>query len=250
MARKAQKTKKTPAAKTPAAPRRARPLRRILRPALRWLGRLLLGAAVLVVLLLGVFRFVNPPVTPYMLSEIHRLGSVQHFWVPLDRIDPVMRRSVVAAEDANFCRHWGFDMGAIRQAIDEGGSRGASTIDQQTVKNVFLWQGRNWVRKALEASIVPLAEVIWPKRRILEIYLNVVEFGDGVFGIGAAAEAAFHTTPDKLTPTQAALLAVVLPNPKERSAARPLPWLRRRAASVADGAATIAADGRDSCFSG
>ncbi len=159
-----------------------------------------------------------------------------------------MLRAVVAAEDANFCLHAGFDMAAIRAAMDAGGRRGASTLSQQVVKNLFLWQGRSWPRKALEAAITPLAELVWSKRRILELYLNVAEFGEGVFGIAAAAQAAFGTTPDKLSDQQAALLAAVLPSPRERSAARPTPFLRERARQIRQGAETIRADGRAACF--
>jgi monofunctional biosynthetic peptidoglycan transglycosylase len=222
------------------------PLRRVS----RWLVRGVLAVAVLMVLAVLLYRFVNPPTTPYIFAEGRRLGGVEMKWVSADAIAPVMLRSVVAAEDANFCNHWGFDLGAIRNAISGGGTRGASTISQQVVKNAWLWQGRSWTRKALEAAMTPVMETLWPKRRILEVYLNVAEFGEGVFGIHAAAQAAFGVTPDKLTADQAARLAAVLPNPKERSAARPTPFLRKRAAAIRDGAATIAEDGRAACFGG
>ena len=103
----------------------------------------------------------------------------------------MMARSVVAAEDANYCLHWGFDMGAIREALEDGAARGASTISQQTVKNTFLWQGRSWFRKALEALLTPVVELVWTKRRLLEVYLNVIEFDEGVFGVEAAAQSYF-----------------------------------------------------------
>ena len=184
-----------------------------------------------------------------MLSEGRRLGTpVEQTWVSAEDIAPVMLRSVVAAEDANFCTHWGFDMRAIRAAIAEGGNRGASTISQQTVKNVYLWHGRNWLRKALEAMITPVVEVFWPKRRIIEVYLNVAEFDEGVFGVEAAARHYFGVGPEALTPTQAARLAAVLPDPKGRSAANPSASVRQRAASILDGAATIRRDGRSACF--
>lgn len=205
----------------------------------------------LVAIILGwiaLYSFVRPPVTPYILSESWRLGGVKRDWVPFDQIAPVMARSAVAAEDANFCLHWGVDMKALRTAIDNGGNRGASTITQQTVKNVFLWQGRSYLRKALEGLMTPMVELFWSKRRILEVYLNVAEFDTGVFGIEAAAQRYFKTSAAELTPTQAARLAVVLPNPKERSAARPTAFLRQRAAEVIDGAETIRRDGRANCF--
>ena len=233
--------------KSKTAPR-IRPLRWTLRWAARWLLRGVLALACVIVLLLLLYRWVNPPTTPYMFAEGWRLGDVAQIWTDADDIAPVMLRSAVAAEDANFCEHFGFDMAAIRAAMEGGGSRGASTISQQVVKNVFLWQGRSWPRKALEAAITPVSELVWSKRRILELYLNVAEFGEGVFGIGAAARQAFGTTPDKLTAEQASLLAAVLPNPKQRSAAKPTAALRKRAASIRDGAETIAADGRAVCF--
>ena len=166
----------------------------------------------------------------------------------MSRIAPVMARAAVAAEDANFCLHWGFDMGAIRSAIAEGAGRGASTISQQVVKNVYLWHGRNWGRKALEAAITPLVEAAWPKRRILEVYLNQAEFAEGVFGVEAAARHHFGVGADALSAGQAARLAAVLPDPKRRSAAQPSAALRKRAAAIGDGAATIARDGRAACF--
>lgn len=213
-----------------------------------WGGRILLGGAAAALALVVLFALLNPPTTITMLSEARRLGSIDHEWTPIEDIAPVMRRSVVAAEDANFCRHWGFDMSAIRKAIDAGAERGASTISQQTVKNVFLWQGRSWLRKALEAVLTPMVEAVWSKRRILEVYLNVAEFGEGVFGINAAAFHYFRTSPDKLSAKQAALLASVLPAPKRRSASRPSASLSRRANQIADGAETIRVDGRDACF--
>ncbi|HKL06212.1 MAG TPA: monofunctional biosynthetic peptidoglycan transglycosylase, partial [Roseovarius sp.] len=183
-----------------------------------------------------------------MGQEARRLGGIDTQWVPLAEVAPVVARSVVAAEDANFCLHWGFDMAAIRTAIEDGGGRGASTLSQQVVKNVYLWHGRTWLRKALEAAITPVVEGLWPKRRIIEVYLNVAEFDEGVFGIDAAAHHYFGVGPDALSAMQAARLAAVLPAPKDRSAARPDAWLRKRAASIMDGAATIRRDGRSSCF--
>jgi monofunctional biosynthetic peptidoglycan transglycosylase len=183
-----------------------------------------------------------------MRQEEARLGRIDRVWVPLDNVAPVMARAAVAAEDADFCNHWGFDMSAIRSAIEEGAGRGASTISQQTVKNVYLWHGRNWLRKALEAMLTPVVEVFWPKRRIIEVYLNVAEFDEGVFGVEAAARHYFGVGPEALTPTQAARLAAVLPDPKGRSAANPSASVRQRAASILDGAATIRRDGRSACF--
>ena len=190
----------------------------------------------------------NPPVTMTMLGERMRLGAVERTWVPMERIAPVMARAVVAAEDANFCLHWGFDMAAIRQAVAEGGTRGASTLSQQTVKNVFLWQGRSWPRKALEAALTPAVEAVWSKRRILEVYLNVAEMGEGIFGVEAAARHHFGASAAELTAAQAARLAAILPAPRDRSPSEPSDFTRARAAAILDGAATIARDGRAACF--
>ena len=235
------KTRKSAKSDTPAPRLTGRLIRRRLRQAV-------LGVIGLVVLVTLLYKLVNPPTTPYMLTEGHRLGGVTQDWVAMDDIAPVMARSVVAAEDANFCLHWGLDIGAIRAALAAGGDRGASTISQQVVKNVYLWQGRNWVRKALEAVWTPLTEFLWSKRRILELYMNVAEFDTGVFGVQAAAQHYFGVDARSLSGVQAARLAMVLPDPKGRDAANPTAWQRRRAAGIMDGAATIAVDGRASCF--
>jgi monofunctional biosynthetic peptidoglycan transglycosylase len=248
---RAGKTRGDPDGKTGAKGRRARAARRPrsrLRRFLRWAARIAAGAVAAVLALVVLFSVVNPPVTHTIWSEWRRLGAVERTWVGGDAIAPVMFRAVVAAEDANFCRHWGFDMAAIRAAIGEGAERGASTLSQQTVKNVYLWQGRSWVRKALEAALTPLVEAVWTKRRILVVYLNVAEFGDGIFGVEAAARHYWGIPAAELTPAQAARLAVVLPNPRGRDPTALGPGLRRRAAQVEDGAETIRADGRAGCF--
>lgn len=208
----------------------------------------LLAVSLVAVTLVLLFSVVNPPTTHTIWSEKRRLGEIDQEWVPLEDIAPVLVRSVVAAEDARFCQHWGIDVRAIRAALADGGRRGGSTLSQQVVKNVFLWQGRSWGRKALETLMTPLVEAIWSKQRILEVYLNVAEMDEGIFGIEAAARYYFGVGPDELNARQAALIAAVLPNPKERSAARPTKFLTRRAAQIQDGAATIRADGRARCF--
>ncbi len=195
-----------------------------------------------------VYTVINPPTTLTILSEWRRLGAVDRQWADLDEINPVVARAIVAAEDANFCQHWGFDMRAIRDALDDGANRGASTITQQVAKNVFLWQDRSWARKALEALITPMIELVWSKKRIIEVYLNVAEFDEGVFGVNAAAFHYFRVSPEDLTPKQAALLATVLPDPKGRNAARPGPYMRKRSVQLVDGAETIRQDGRSACF--
>jgi len=245
----ARATKKKTASKKPVekkkpTAKRFAPFRWVI----RWGVRIGVAFAATIILAVVLFAFIDPPTTPYMFSEGRRIGRVDHQWVDFEKIAPVMARSVVAAEDANFCLHWGFDMAAIRSALDDGSGRGASTISQQVVKNVFLWQGRSWPRKALEALFTPALEAVWTKRRILEVYLNVAEFGEGTFGIEAAAGRAFRVKPESLTSLQAARLAAVLPNPKKRLASKPTTFVRKRAGAIMDGAATIALDGRAECF--
>lgn len=222
--------------------------RRSARTFRRSLWRLVLGLGAVLVLWVAAYAIVPIPTTPYILQERARLGAVSRDWVPLERIAPDLQRAVVAAEDANFCLHWGFDMQAIRAAINAGASRGGSTISQQSVKNAFLWHGRSWLRKALEAGITPLVELIWPKERILEVYLNIAEFAPGVFGAEAAAQHHFGVAAADLSAGQAARLAAVLPAPQRRDAGAPSQQVVARARAIADGAATIRADGRDDCF--
>jgi len=240
MATKSRKKPATGASKS----RRSRPVRFVMKWGL-WSVSIVFLLAVVLTLLWGLL---NPPATFYMIQESRRLGGVDHHWVAMEDIAPVMGRAAVAAEDANFCLHWGLDVRAIRKAIDDGGNRGASTISQQVVKNVFLWHGRSWIRKALEAGMTPLVEALWSKRRILEVYLNVAEFDEGVFGVGAAARHYLGVTPEALSNVQAARLAAILPDPKGRSASKPSAYVRKRASAILDGAATIRADGRARCF--
>jgi monofunctional biosynthetic peptidoglycan transglycosylase len=216
----------------------------------RWVARGIVGVAGFYALLILLFSFLPPPINFYQLGESWRLGGIEKDWVGWDEIAPVMARSVVAAEDANFCNHWGFDMAAIRAAIDEGGNRGASTISQQVVKNTFLWHGRSYLRKAMEAVLTPVVELVWSKQRLLEVYLNVAEFDEGVFGVQAAAQHHFGVDARDLTEVQAARLAAVLPDPKGRSASDPSSFVRKRTRAIMSGAETIAADGRASCFEG
>ena len=231
-------------AEEPPAPPRPSVLRRLRILFLRGVLAVIV-AVVAVVALLGA---VNPPTTPYMLGESRRLGGIEQTWVPMDGIAPAMARSAVAAEDAEFCNHWGLDLRAMRAAMASGGDRGGSTISQQVAKNVFLWHGRSWARKTLEAALTPIMEAVWSKRRILEVYLNVAEFDEGVFGIEAAARHHFGVSAADLSDRQAALLAAILPAPKARDPANPSEQLSARARQIMDGAATIARDGRAACF--
>ena len=225
------------------------PARRPLwRRALAWVGRGLATVFGFYVLLIFLFSFLPPPGNIYQWQESWRLGGIQREWVSFDHIAPDMARSAVAGEDANFCMHWGFDIAQIRDAIAHGKQRGASTISQQVAKNVFLWQGRSYFRKAMEAVLTPVVELMWSKQRILEVYLNEAEFSEGVFGVQAAAKALFKTDAAHLTPTQASRLAAVLPAPKERHAAKPSGFVKGHAEEILSGATTIEADGRARCF--
>ncbi len=244
MARAKSRSEKAP--KTRARRSKARP--GLLRRLRRWVLRALGGAVVFVLFAVLLYAVVNPPTTPYMVSEARRLGGVERDWVPIEEIAPVMARAAVAAEDADFCLHWGIDVDAVRAALEDGAQRGGSTISQQVVKNVYLWHGRSWFRKALEAGLTPVVEAVWSKRRIVEVYLNVAEFDEGVFGVEAAARHYFGVPAAELSGVQAARLAAILPAPKSRSASNPSGFVRQRAASILDGAATIAADGRAACF--
>ncbi|PJF10060.1 monofunctional biosynthetic peptidoglycan transglycosylase [Pseudorhodobacter sp. MZDSW-24AT] len=243
-------------ATTPKKPRKAKdtaplliaPVRSLRRKVLRWTLRGIAGVAAFFAVLVLLFSFLNPPTNIYQLQESARLGALQREWVAIEDMAPVMGRSAVAAEDANFCLHFGFDMNAIRAAVAQGGTRGASTISQQVVKNVFLWHGRSWLRKAMESVLTPAIELVWSKQRILEVYLNIAEFDEGVFGVQAAARHYFNVDARNLSALQAARLAAVLPDPKGRSASNPSNFVRNRTRSIISGAETIAADGRDSCF--
>lgn len=218
--------------------------------AIRWGLRAIVALTVLAIVWIALYAVVNPPSTIFIMQETFRLENTRREWRDFETISSHMPHAIVAAEDANFCNHWGFDMAAIRDALEDGGGRGASTISQQTVKNVFLWHGRNWTRKALEAAITPVMEAFWSKRRILEVYMNVAEFDEGIFGVGAAAPWYFGVDAADLSSQQAARLAAILPSPKTRSAKRPSAFVQRRARAIASGAATIRADGRNACFHG
>jgi monofunctional biosynthetic peptidoglycan transglycosylase len=231
--------------------KRSRPPRRILRRLalrlLRWFGYALAAA----ILWVGSYTVIPPPGGYYMAAEWVRLGHIERDWVDLEDISPHLARAVLAAEDANFCDHWGFDLKAIEKAITANAQgkrvRGASTISQQVAKNLFLWHGRSWLRKGLEAGFTGLIEAIWTKRRIVEVYLNIAEFGDGVFGAQAAARHHFNRDASALTLDQAARLAAILPDPKGRNPRRATSYMNRRAAAIADGARTLEGEGRAGC---
>jgi monofunctional biosynthetic peptidoglycan transglycosylase len=184
---------------------------------------LLLGftSAILVSIgLVGCLRWINPPTSAFMIRDSFFMGKskqVQYAWIEIEKIAPVMRMAVVAAEDQKFPFHSGFDFASISDAVRERTEnhriRGASTITQQVAKNLFLWPGQNFLRKGLEAYFTVLIEMFWPKRRILEIYLNIAEFGESTYGVSAAAQRFFRKPASRLTVRESSLLAAVLPNP-------------------------------------
>lgn len=183
------------------------------------------------------YRFLPVYITPLMvIRHVKNDSPIHHKWTPIENISPHLIHAVVASEDNLFLTHRGFDTKAIREAIGEAKkgnkNRGASTITQQTAKNIFLWPNRSWVRKGLEAYFTILIEIIWSKERIMEVYLNSIEMGNGIYGAWAVAEQHFNTTPDKLTRSQCALIAGSLPNPLIMSSKKPSPYLLRRQSAI------------------
>lgn len=190
-----------------------------------WGKRAVIGIVALWLAGILIFAFLPVPFSMVMIER--QLGAwltgdfsyVAHSdWVPMDEISPYMALAVMAAEDQKFPEHWGFDVGAIESALahnqrNQNRIRGASTLSQQTAKNLFLWDGRSWVRKGLEVGLTAGIELVWTKRRILTVYLNIAEFGEGIFGVEAAARHFFNKPASKLSASEAALLAAVLPNP-------------------------------------
>lgn len=202
----------------------------------RVLRRVLLLLILTPTLVIVAYRFVDPPITPLMLIRLAEGEGLERTWMPLQRISVHLRTAVIAAEDNLFCEHHGFDFEALGQEIQVWlvgqRPRGASTITMQTAKNILLWPGRDQVRKILEAWFTPQIELLWSKRRILEVYLNIAETGPGLYGAEAVAGAAFGKPAADLGRTQAALIAATLPNPRAWSAARPSPALDRRARQI------------------
>jgi monofunctional biosynthetic peptidoglycan transglycosylase len=219
----------------------------------RFIRLIVLALALIVLAVLGsivLFRFVNPPVTAVMVVEKLQGQTLKRKWVPLAKISPNLLLAVVASEDGNFCRHWGVDWGAVREVVENAKSleavRGASTIPMQVAKNLYLWESRSYIRKALEVPLAYAMTVAWPKKRMLEIYLNIAQWGPGLFGSEAASWRYFGKPASALTQRDAVLLAASLPNPLARNPARPsrrltqiagavekrLPWIKKRAGCV------------------
>ena len=218
----------------------------------RWLWR---GALIFVVgslLWVLLYRFVPPPVTLTMLGNALDGRGIAKDWMSLSRMDPDMARAAIGAEDARFCAHGGFDMRAIEQAVKRNAKgkrlRGGSTISQQTAKNAFLWQGRSYLRKGLEAWFTVLIEAIWGKRRIMEVYLNLAETGIGTYGANAGAMRYFGHDASRLSPEEAARIAAILPLPKKRGAIAPTGFTRRYGNNIARRIAIVRGGGLDKCL--
>jgi len=205
-----------------------------------YLGRILFVGVVLSVFLVLFFRWVPPPTSAFMLKRHFeppargkRPVVIRYEWIERKKISPYMPLAVIASEDQKFFQHWGFDLEAITDAVESNMKgrrlRGASTITQQVAKNLFLWSGRSFFRKGLEAYFTVLLELFWSKNRILEVYLNIAEFGDGIYGIQAAAGTFYGKRPSRLTPSESAVLAAVLPNPRKLKVRSPSPAVLERA---------------------
>ena len=214
---------------------------KILKKTLRWIVVAFFASTILSVVAL---RFIPVVVTPLMLIRCYqqlKAGEelkLSHDWEPLENISDQLPIAVMASEDANFLRHHGFDYKAIEKAVERNYKHpkkrklGASTISQQTAKNVFLWPGRTWLRKGLEVYFTVLIELMWPKERIMEVYLNSIEMGDGIYGAEAVADAHFNTTAKELTKAQCALIAATLPNPRKFSSKNPSAYMLKRQSRI------------------
>jgi monofunctional biosynthetic peptidoglycan transglycosylase len=199
--------------------------------------KLLFGVFLFTLLIVFSLGYINPPVwmwkvQRYLNPPENYPAKVLHSWVPRDKISPSVQLAVIAAEDQHFPTHWGFDFNSILQAIESSQQgkplRGASTLTQQTAKNLFLWPGRNFLRKGIEAYFTAVIEFFWSKGRILEVYLNIVEFGPGIYGVEAASQYYFNKQSINLTDSEAALLAAVLPNPYQFNVKRTSAYMQKR----------------------
>ncbi|MFI4934688.1 MAG: monofunctional biosynthetic peptidoglycan transglycosylase [Caulobacterales bacterium] len=199
-----------------------------------------------------VYRFLPPPITFLMVERLAEGQGLDHRWRPLSQISPALPRAAIAAEDARFCQHHGFDLNAVEKAIQHNEKkpqrlRGGSTISQQTAKNVFLWPQRSWVRKGFEAYFTVLVEAVWGKRRIMEVYLNTVEMGPGVYGVEAASQRYFGVSAKDLSPDEADRLVAILPSPLKWQAVNPGPYVRRRTGRIGAASGAVRRDGLADC---
>lgn len=203
------------------------------------LKHLLLGSLLTSITAVLAFRWIDPPASAFMVKDLVEDVNVKQQWVSIERISPSMVQAIIASEDQNFEQHYGFDVEAIEKALQHNERisnfkkssrriRGASTLTQQTAKNMFLWRSRSWVRKGLEVYFTVLMEVLWPKKRIAEVYLNTAEFGKGIYGVESAAKRYFGKRASELTLNESALLTAVLPNPKRFKVDSPSPYVLQR----------------------
>lgn len=222
------------------------------RRVLRFIGKAAVIFIAGSVIWVGVYRFVPPPITFTMIGNLVEGDGLTKDWMSLSDMDPDMARAAIAAEDSRFCSHWGFDFEAMQTAMQRNIKgkrlRGGSTISQQTAKNAFLWQGRSWLRKGLEAWFTVLIEGLWPKRRIMEVYLNIAETGIGTYGANAGAMRYFKHDASRLSASEAARIAAVLPLPQKRGAVAPKGFTRRYGNSIARRIGVVKRDGLDSCL--
>ena len=208
----------------------------MLKKALRIFGKVVLWGFILSIVVTIVYRFVPIPITPLMITRLFEQDEMklQKDWVPLEEISANLPLAVITSEDQKFEEHFGFDLNAIEKATKYNAKhkgkkvKGASTISQQTAKNVFLWPSRSWIRKGFEVYFTFLIELFWSKERIMEVYLNVIEMGPGVYGAEAAANYYFNKPASTLTKSQSALIAAILPNPIRWSAAKPTPYITKK----------------------
>jgi monofunctional biosynthetic peptidoglycan transglycosylase len=218
---------------------------------LGWVVKLVIAFFLISILWVLAYRFINPPITPNMVVDIVSGRGATRDWMPITKIDRDMVRAAIGAEDGKFCSHHGFDWDAIQDAAKRNASggriRGGSTISQQTAKNAFLWNGGGYVRKGAEAWFTFLMEQMYPKRRIMELYLNLAETGIGTYGVNAGAERYFGHDASAMTTTEAARIAAILPLPKKRGAVAPKGFTRRYGGTIAARIGVVGRDGLDAC---
>ena len=213
--------------------------------------KLVLALILLSVLWVLAYRFINPPITATMVSDVAAGRGATRDWMGLDRMDRDMVRAAIGAEDGKFCAHSGFDVDAIQDAVKRNASggriRGGSTISQQTAKNAFLWQGGGYARKGAEAWFTFLIEQLWGKRRIMEVYLNLAETGIGTYGVNAGSQRYFGHDASAMSANEAARIAAILPLPKKRGAVAPKGFTRRYGNTIAARIGMVGRDGLDAC---